>query len=80
MGAEAVLVGNIANLSEHSRLVLVAVAALHLHRRVALLLLPLLVSLVIDDFVAVLVRIELVVLVVLMVLMVAVWRVGWVGC
>lgn len=65
---EAVLISNVANLPEHSVLVLVAVAALHLMGRVALLLFPLFVALVVDDFVAVLVRVELVVLVILVVL------------
>lgn len=68
VGPEAVLVGDVANLPEHSVLVLVAVAALHLVGRVALLLFPLLVALVVDHFVAVLVGVELVVLVVLVVL------------
>lgn len=68
VGAETVLVGNVANLPKHSVLVLISVAALNLHWCVAFLLLPLLVSFVIDDFVSVLVRIKLVVLVVFMML------------
>lgn len=70
MGPEAVLVGDVANLPEHSVLVLVAVASLHLHGGVALLLFPLLVALVVDHFVAVLVWVELVMLVILVVLFV----------
>ena len=69
MGPEAMLICDIANLPEHSGLVLVAVASLHLHWRVALLLFPLLVALVINHLVAILVRVEFMVLVVLMVLL-----------
>lgn len=65
---EAVLISNVANLPEHSVLVLVTIASLHLMRSVALLLFPLFVSLVIDDFVSILVWVELVVLVILVVL------------
>ena len=67
---EAMLICNVANLPEHAVLVLVAVAALDLHGRVALFLLPLLVAFVINHFVAVFVRVELVMLVVLVVLFV----------
>lgn len=60
MRPEAVLVGDVANLPVQSVFVFVTVGALHLHRVMALLLLPLFVALVVDDFVAVLVRMELV--------------------
>lgn len=55
MGPETMLIGNVANLPKHAMLVLVAVAALHLHGVVALFLFPLFISLVVDYFVAVLV-------------------------
>lgn len=60
MSTESVLVGNVADFSEHTVLVLVSVAPLHLLWVVALLLLPLLVTFVVDDFVAILVWVELV--------------------
>lgn len=63
------LIGNIANLPKHSMFVLVAVASLDLHRVVAFLLFPLLVSLVIDHFVAILVRVEFVVFMILVMLL-----------
>jgi hypothetical protein len=65
---EAVLISDVANLPEHSVLVLVTVASLHFVGCVALLLFPLFVTFVIDDFVAIFVWIEFVVLVILMVL------------
>ena len=68
MGAETVLIGDIANLPEHSVLVLVTVATLHLHRVMTLLLFPLFVALVIDHLVSVLVWMELVVLMFLVML------------
>lgn len=68
MRPEAMLICNIANLPKHAMFVLVAVASLHLHRRVALFLLPLFVALVVDDFVAILVWVEFVMLVILVVL------------
>ena len=69
VGPEAVLISNVANLPEHAVFVLIAVAALHLVWRVALLLFPLLVAFVVYDFVSIFVWIELVMLVVLMVLL-----------
>lgn len=60
MGPETVLICYVANLPEKSMLVLVTVAAFNLMWMMALLLLPLLVAFVIDDFVSIFVRVELV--------------------
>lgn len=62
------LIGDVANLSEHPMFVLVAITSLDLHRVVALFLFPLLVTFMIYNFVAILVRIKLVVLVILVML------------
>lgn len=65
MGAKAVLVGDVADLSEQSVLILVTVTALHFMRMMTLLVLPLFVALVVDNFITVLVRVEFVLLVLL---------------
>lgn len=62
MGSESVLVGDVADLSEEAVLVFVAVTSFHFVRVVALLMLPLLVALVVNNLVAVFVRLEFVVL------------------
>lgn len=68
MSPEAVLVGNVANLSIHSMFVLITIASFDLHWVMALFLFPLLVAFVIYNFVAILVRIELMVFVLFVVL------------
>lgn len=68
MGAESMLICYIANLSKHSVLVLVSVAAFHFMRMMTLLLLPLFVTFVVDNFVSILVGVEFVVFVVFVML------------
>ena len=74
MRAEAMFVCNVANLPKHAVFVFVTVATLNLVRVVALLLFPLLVSLVINNLVAILIWIKLVMLVILMMLFVRLGR------
>lgn len=62
------LISNIANLPEHSVLVFIAIASLDFMWMVTLLLFPLLVTLVVNHFVAVLVRVEFVMFVILVML------------
>lgn len=73
VGPKTVLVCNVANLPEHAVLVLVTIGALDLVRAMAFLLFPLLVSLMVNDFVTVFVRMELVVF--LMVLLRMKWSI-----
>lgn len=70
---------NVANLPEHAVLVFVSIAAFHFMWVVALLLLPLLVTFVVDHFVSIFVGVEFMMLMVLVVLLVF-NRIGsWLG-
>lgn len=68
MGPEAMFICDVANLPEHAMLVLVTIAALHLHWVVTFLLLPLLVAFVINHLVAVFVGVVFVFVMLLMML------------